>query len=61
MIETFVLLYGAAIVAGSWLMLNGVAEAPIGYEDEEGFHYAPAVAVDRAPRAAEPGVSLDGE
>lgn len=39
MLETFFLIYGVMIVAGSWLMLNGVAEAPIGYEDEDGFHY----------------------
>ena len=38
MFETFMLLYGIAIVAGSWLMLKGVAEAPLGYEDEDGFH-----------------------
>lgn len=42
MLETFFLIYGVMIVAGSWLMLNGVAEAPLGYEDEDGFHYAPA-------------------
>ena len=38
MFETFLLLYGIVIVAGSWLMLKGVSEAPIGYEDEDGFH-----------------------
>lgn len=41
MLETFFLIYGVMIVAGSWLMLNGVAEAPVGYEDEDGFHYLP--------------------
>ena len=50
MIETFVLLYGVALVAGSWVMLKGIDEAPLGYEDEDGFHYAPA-RVERAPRA----------
>lgn len=25
-------------------MLNGVAEAPVGYEDEDGFHYLPVEA-----------------
>lgn len=42
MLETFFLIYGIMIVAGSWLMLTGVADAPVGYEDEEGFHYLPA-------------------
>lgn len=42
MIETLVLIYGVVIVAGSWLMLKGIAEAPVGYEDEDGFHYLPA-------------------
>lgn len=41
MLETFFLLYGIAVVAGSWLMLTGVADAPVGYEDEEGFHALP--------------------
>ncbi|MDQ8185309.1 hypothetical protein [Pelagicoccus sp. SDUM812002] len=41
MLETFFLIYGVMIVAGSWLMLTGVAEAPVGYEDEDGFHYVP--------------------
>jgi len=41
MLETFLLVYGVMIVAGSWLMLNGVAEAPVGYEDEDGFHCLP--------------------
>ena len=41
MLETFLLLYGAVVIAGSWLMLNGIAEAPLGYEDEDGFHYVP--------------------
>ena len=44
MIETFFLIYGIVMVAGSWLMLKGVAEAPVGFEDEEGFHYAAAPA-----------------
>lgn len=51
MLETFLFVYGILIVAGSWLMLNGVAEAPIGYEDEDGFHYATApVRTDRDGR-----------
>ncbi|MBK1878579.1 hypothetical protein [Pelagicoccus mobilis] len=41
MLETFLFIYGAMVVAGSWLMLNSVAEAPVGYEDEDGFHYLP--------------------
>lgn len=41
MLETFFLLYGIAVVAGSWLMLASVADAPVGYEDEEGFHVVP--------------------
>ena len=41
MLETFFILYGVTIVAGSWLMLNSIAEAPMGYEDEDGFHYLP--------------------
>lgn len=44
MLETFFLLYGIVIVAGSWLMLKGVCEAPLGYEDEEGFHIGSAAA-----------------
>lgn len=48
MLETFFLIYGVMIVAGSWLMLNGVAEAPVGYEDEDGFHYLPVEADERA-------------
>ncbi|MBD5779063.1 hypothetical protein IEN85_06125 [Pelagicoccus sp. NFK12] len=42
MLETFFLIYGMLIVLGSWLMLTAVAEAPVGYEDEDGFHYLPA-------------------
>lgn len=41
MLETFFILYGISVIAGSWVMLNGIAEAPMGYEDEEGFHYLP--------------------
>ena len=51
MLETFLLVYGVMIVAGSWLMLNGVAEAPVGHEDEDGFHYLP---VEGEERGAEP-------
>lgn len=47
MLETFLLIYGIMIVAGSWLMLNGVAEAPVGYEDEDGFHYLPVEGEER--------------
>lgn len=39
MLETFLFIYGAVVVAGSWLMLTGVASAPVGYEDEDGFHF----------------------
>ncbi|EDY83623.1 hypothetical protein VDG1235_3250 [Verrucomicrobiia bacterium DG1235] len=46
MLESFFLIYGVMVVAGSWLMLTGVAEAPLGYEDEEGFHYASAESED---------------
>ncbi|MDQ8204920.1 hypothetical protein [Pelagicoccus sp. SDUM812003] len=42
MLETFLFLYGISLIAGSWLMLNGMAEAPFGYEDEDGFHVVPA-------------------
>ena len=54
MLETFFLLYGIVIVAGSFLMLQGVSEAPLGYEDEEGFHYMPAAAANADRHSAEP-------
>ena len=44
MIEAFFLAYGVLIVAGSWVMLKAIAEAPLGYQDEDGFHYLPTVA-----------------
>lgn len=48
MLESFFLLYGIVIVSGSWVMLKGIADAPLGYEDEDGFHFAPVkVAVNR--------------
>lgn len=53
MLETFFFLYGISIVAGSWLMLNGIAEAPMGYEDEEGFHYLPSRVATRVSERAE--------
>lgn len=51
MLETFFLIYGVMIVAGSWLMLTGVAQAPLGYEDEDGFHYLPARVEEEALEA----------
>lgn len=39
MLEAFLLVYGVAVVFGSWLMLKGVSDAPMGYEDSEGFHF----------------------
>lgn len=48
MFETFLFIYGIMVVAGSWLMLTGVAEAPLGYEDEDGFHYLPVRADDES-------------
>ena len=33
--------YGVALVVGSMLMLEGVSKAPVGYEDEFGFHRLP--------------------
>lgn len=48
MFETFLFIYGIMVVAGSWLMLTGVAEAPLGYEDEDGFHYIPVRADDES-------------
>ncbi|MEM9158784.1 MAG: hypothetical protein AAGB46_07005 [Verrucomicrobiota bacterium] len=31
-------IYCVFLVAGAWLMLEGAQDAPLGYEDEQGFH-----------------------
>ena len=49
MLETLLFLYGISVIVGSWLMLNGIAEAPLGYEDEDGFHYTPIPALVKFP------------
>lgn len=39
MITLFLSVYAVALVLGSWLMLKGIEEAPIAYENQDGFHY----------------------
>ncbi len=39
MFAVFLLLLAFVMVVGSSLMLKGVAEAPEGFENEDGFHF----------------------
>jgi len=41
MITALLVIIGAAMVLGSAIMLLGLAEAPEGWEDEDGFHFGP--------------------
>ncbi len=41
MITALLVTIGAIMVVGSAIMLLGLAEAPEGYEDGEGFHFGP--------------------
>jgi len=41
MLMVLVSVYCVAVIVGSMLMLEGVSKAPVGYEDENGFHLLP--------------------
>jgi hypothetical protein len=41
MIAALLVVIGAIMVVGSAIMLLGLAEAPEGYEDGDGFHLGP--------------------
>jgi len=42
MLMILVTAYCVALIVGSMLMLEGVSKAPVGYEDENGFHQLPS-------------------
>lgn len=39
MITLLLSVYAVALVIGSWLMLAGIEQAPVAYENQDGFHY----------------------
>lgn len=39
MVTLFIALYFLSLVAGTWTLLHGIAHAPVGYEDDAGFHF----------------------
>ncbi|MCH6254981.1 hypothetical protein MLD52_00365 [Puniceicoccaceae bacterium K14] len=39
MITLLLSAYAVALVVGSWLMLVGIEQAPVAYENQDGFHY----------------------
>jgi len=38
MLISFLFVYSLSLIAGSWILVDGIQNAPLGYEDEEGFH-----------------------
>jgi hypothetical protein len=54
MITALLIVIGAVLVLGSGIMLLGLAEAPEGWEDEDGFHLGPEPALCRCAVLASP-------
>ena len=38
MVTFLIFLYVVSLFAGTWALLDGIEKAPVGYEDEMGFH-----------------------
>ena len=54
MITALLIIVGAMLVLGSGIMLLGLAEAPEGWEDEDGFHLGQEPALSRCAVLASP-------
>jgi len=39
MLEGFLVVYVVVLLVGSWLMVSAAMDAPLGYEDRNGFNF----------------------